>query len=500
MSMTVTGSVTQRLYTGDQTRALDALAQTQLGLTDTLLMKRAGRAAFQLAQQLWPMVKSWRLLCGGGNNGGDGYVFAALASQAGHAVAVNYLSDPQHLTGAAKAAFLYALQENVTVEPFTQVNWTPDTVVVDALLGTGLKTDVRPEWAAVMQLINQQHSPVLALDLPSGLNANTGAEMGVAIKAQHTLTFIAPKIGLYTGRGPSLAGQIHIADLGIPATLADSLDAAALRIQLYDGLAWLTPREQDAHKGQFGHVLVIGGDLGMGGAALLSAEAAAFSGAGMVSLATRSEHVGAALTRRPEIMALGVQRGQELQAKLSQASCVVVGPGLGRSAWSEQLLQVAVAAPHPLVLDADALNLLAAGRLPWPSHSQWVMTPHPGEAARLLGISAPEVQADRVAAVKALYTQYGGVVVLKGAGSLIYDGQQLWLAKVGNPALATAGSGDVLSGLIGSLMGQGLTPTQAACLGVCVHGAAADLCAPTTGLAGLQAAELLPALREILKA
>jgi hydroxyethylthiazole kinase-like uncharacterized protein yjeF len=274
---------------------------------------------------------------------------------------------------------------------------------------------------------------------------------------------------------------------------------AARRVHLTQLLDLIPEREQDAHKGHFGHVMVIGGELGYGGAAILAAEAAAMSGAGLVSLASRAEHVLPALVRRPELMAVGVASGQELERYLARPTHLVVGPGLGRTPWSEQMLQQAIKSDLPLVLDADALNILAEGRLTLPEHGRWVLTPHPGEAARLLGISTAEVQQNRMQAVMRLQQTYGGVVLLKGAGTLIHDGHETWLAKVGNPGLATAGSGDVLSGLIGSLMAQGLPPAEAAQLGVCLHGDAADLAVEETGMAGLQAGELLPYIRELLK-
>lgn len=488
------------LYSSDQIRELDRRAIGNANISGALLMKRAGRAAFEHACRTWPDNRSWVVLCGSGNNAGDGYVFAALAAQKQHVVTLYYLCEPNQLKGEAKAAANYARQEAVPMVPFHPSLPPPDSVVVvDALLGIGVNGPVRPEYALAIDWINRASTPVLALDLPSGLCANTGAELGSAVKAQHTVTFIGNKFGLLTGRGPALAGHITPANLQIPAEIYENLTPIARRIHLAQLLELLPDREVDAHKGHFGHVMVIGGELGYGGAAILAAEAAAMSGAGLVSLATRPDHVTAALVRRPELMTLGVASGQELEPHLARPSHVVVGPGLGRTPWSEQMLQQVLKSGLPMVLDADALNILAEGRLTLPAHQQWVLTPHPGEAARLLGVSTAEIQQNRLGAVLQLQQKFNGVVLLKGAGTLISNGYETVLAKVGNPGLATGGSGDILSGIIGSLMAQGLAPFEAAQLGVCLHGEAADLAVEETGVAGLQAAELMPYMRELLK-
>ena len=264
-------------------------------------------------------------------------------------------------------------------------------------------------------------------------------------------------------------------------------------------LAFLPPRERIAHKGMFGHVLVIGGDKGMGGAVALAAEAAARTGAGLTSAATQPAHVAAILARRPEIMVTGVTSGQELEPLLARPSLLVVGPGLGRSAWSEQMLQQATLCGLPLVLDADGLNMLAAGRVVRESkRDNWILTPHPAEAARLLGITTADIQQDRVAAVQTLQQRYGGVIVLKGAGTLMcgVDGT-VSICMGGNPGMASGGMGDVLSGIIGSLLAQGLELLDAAKLGVCLHAEAADIAAKQ-GERGLLASDLLAQLQPLV--
>ncbi|WP_265531501.1 NAD(P)H-hydrate dehydratase [Pseudomonas saponiphila] len=269
-------------------------------------------------------------------------------------------------------------------------------------------------------------------------------------------------------------------------------------VQLLTGghLPCLKGRPVDAHKGQFGHLLLIGGDRGLAGAALLSAESALRSGAGMVSLATRSEHVAAALARLPEVMTQGTDSANQLMGLLAKASVLVIGPGLGQGAWGRSLLSAAANAPLPQVWDADALNLLAQGKLHLPTGS--LITPHPGEAARLLGLTSAAVQADRPAAARALSAKYAAVAVLKGAGSLIAspDGQ-LARCDAGHPAMASAGLGDVLAGLIGALLAQGLPAFDAACLGVWLHACAGERQGKLGR--GLAASDLIPAIRQLLE-
>jgi NAD(P)H-hydrate epimerase len=261
----------------------------------------------------------------------------------------------------------------------------------------------------------------------------------------------------------------------------------------------LPPRERNAHKGLFGHVLVIGGDTGMGGAVALAAEAAARTGAGLTGVATQPAHVAAILARRPEIMVTGVTSGQALEPLLARPSLLVVGPGLGHSAWSEQMLQQATLCGLPLVLDADGLNLLAAGRVVRePRRDNWILTPHPAEAARLLGVTTADIQQDRSAAARALQQRYGGVIVLKGAGTLVCGPDGITGSCTGgNPGMASGGMGDVLAGIIGGLLAQGLTATDAASLGVCLHAEAADIAA-RQGERGLLASDLLAPLRSLV--
>ena len=320
----------------------------------------------------------------------------------------------------------------------------------------------------------------------------------MATRADMTVTFIGLKRGLFTLDAADLVGAVRFSDLAVPQEIYQQVDCDCSRLELEPLLDRLPARPATAHKGMFGNVLIVGGDHGMAGAAAMAAEAALRCGSGLVRVATRPEHVGALVGRTPEVMPRGVKSGQELAPLLEAADVLVVGPGLGQSPWSEQLLQSAAGSGKPMVLDADALNLLAAGRtIPERVRDSWILTPHPGEAARLLDCSTAEVQADRFAAVGALQQRYGGVAVLKGNGTLIAGEAGMLLSDYGNPGMASGGMGDVLSGVIGSLLGQQLAPLEAAALGVCLHGAAADLAAEQ-GQRGLAATDLIAPMRTLL--
>ncbi|UFH49132.1 NAD(P)H-hydrate dehydratase [Pseudomonas sp. KNUC1026] len=481
------------LYTAEQVRDLDArlIAAGTPGLE---LMQRAASAAWRALRRRWPVSRPVTVLAGHGNNAGDGYLIASLAQRAGWNVRLLIVGDPARLRGDAAQAYAMAQADGVPMHAW-HADAVLEGVLVDALLGTGLKGDVREPYVDVIQAINDSELPVLAVDLPSGLCADTGRVLGVAVRANLTVTFIALKLGLFTGDGLACAGDLVFDDLQADTALVAAQPASAQRLAA-GNLRRLAPRSPVAHKGQFGRVLAIGGDHGTGGASLMSAEMALRAGAGMVSLATRPEHVGPALVRLPEVMAAGVESANQLLALVKAASVLVVGPGMGQGAWGRGLLSVAASAGLPQVWDADALNLLASHGLAVPAGS--VITPHPGEAARLLGISTAEVQADRPAAVQALAKRYACVVVLKGSGSLVAEpGGRLALCNHGHPAMATAGLGDVLAGLIGALMAQHMAPFHAASLGVWLH-ARAGQALGSTGR-GLAATDLIPMIRQLLE-
>lgn len=488
----------ERLYTAAQTRALDHCAIHDYGIPGITLMSRAASAAFDCLLDNWPEVDFIQVLCGTGNNGGDGFLLADLAHKRGITVTVLQLGDPARISGDALLARQQALGNGVKIAAFDETPLLSLGVIVDAMLGTGLGGNVRDEYREAIATVNASGAPVLAVDIPSGLCADTGRVLGLAVRADLTVTFIALKRGLFTMAAADYTGAVEFNDLGVPPEVYRQVDCDSYRLELEHLLERLPERPATAHKGLYGTVLVVGGDYGMAGAAALAAEAALRCGAGLVRVATRPEHVAALVARTPEAMPLGVLSGQELAPLIESADVLVVGPGLGRSTWSEQLLQVASASGKPMVLDADGLNLLAEGRVvAGERRENRVLTPHPGEAARLLATSTADIQADRFDAVRRLVQRFGGVVVLKGNGSLIADDNQLLLADYGNPGMASGGMGDVLSGVIGALLAQHLPALEAAALGVCLHGAAADIAAQD-GQRGLLASDLVPHMRALL--
>ncbi|AHL76882.1 hypothetical protein CH92_18055 [Stutzerimonas stutzeri] len=490
MSQT-TDTLPNRLYSAAQVRELDARL-IAAGTPGFELMQRAAHAGWRALRRHWPDSQEVTVLAGRGNNAGDGYLIAALAQRAGRQVQVIAVGDPLQLQGDAASAFNEAQAAGVRVTPWSS-GAELHGVLVDALLGTGITGEVREPYASAIRAMNKSALPILAVDLPSGLCADTGCLLGEVVRAELTVTFIGLKLGLFTGEGPDRIGALVFDDLQADAQAIEQNAYAAVRLS-EAGLPKLAPRSPTAHKGSLGQVLVIGGDLGTGGAALLTAEAALRCGAGMVTLATRPEHVTAALVRRPEIMCSGVESTYALTGLTQRADVLVIGPGLGQAPWGRSLLSLAPQCRVPQVWDADALNLLATGAVELPSDC--LLTPHPGEAARLLGIA--QVQADRPGAARALAARFDCAVLLKGAGTLIADRDgRLALCDRGHPAMASAGLGDVLAGVAGALLAQGLQPYDAACLSVWLHATAGHRLGQQGR--GLAAADLIPTIRQLLE-
>lgn len=481
------------LYRPDQVREMDARAIAALG-AGYPLMCRAGAAAYEALRGRWPKAQSLRVVCGLGNNGGDGYVLARLARADGLDARVLQVGDPGRLRGDALRAAEDFAAAGGQVSAFAPAALGGADLIVDALFGTGLDRPVAGEWAQAIAAINAQPRPVLALDLPSGLHGGRGAVLGQAVRAQLTVSFIAHKSGLFTGAGPACRGELRLAGLDVPEAVYAGIAPHARLVRQEDVASLLRPRPRDAHKGCFGHVLVIGGNHGMGGAARMAAEAAARVGAGLVSVATRPAHVAPLLAARPELMCRGVDTAADLDPLLAKATVVAIGPGLGQDDWARALYRRVLAHPGQVVADADALNLLAAE----PSRREgWILTPHPGEAARLLKTDARGVQDDRFGAAARLAADLGAVVVLKGVGTLVQaPGESPWVCDRGNPGMASGGMGDVLTGIIAGLLAQGLAAESAAMAGAFVHAVAADRAA-AQGERGLLALDLMDHLRAL---
>jgi len=487
------------LYTAAQTRELDRLAIEEHGLSSNILMERAGEAAYTLLRTRWPDVRRIAVFCGTGNNGGDGFVLARLAHENDFEVSVFQVGDSSKLQGDALSAMQRLLGAGVTPVAFDGQALQGVELIVDGLLGTGIRGEVSSDYHKAIKAINETPCPVLALDLPSGLNADTGRVCGIAVRAACTISFIGLKQGLLTGEAVEYCGELHFSELSVPRLIYTQQTPVARRLDYARLKKLLSPRPRYAHKGDAGHVLVIGGDHGMSGALRLVGEAALRTGAGLVSVATREAHAALVSSCRPELMCHGAEEAHRLERLVSRATVIVIGPGLGQSDWAQEMLSYVVACGKPLVLDADALNLMAAGQLPevMLRGAKRVLTPHPGEAARLLGQDVQQVQADRFAAANALLEKYGGVCVLKGAGTLVATETGIGVCNAGNPGMASGGMGDVLSGIIGGLIAQGLDCPEAAQLAVCLHAHAADLAVKTVGERGLIASDLMPVIRRL---
>jgi hydroxyethylthiazole kinase-like uncharacterized protein yjeF len=509
------------LYVSKQVVELDHLVMQHEGIPAIVLMKRAGRKAFDCMVDLWPQTTALHLFCGAGNNGGDGYVIAALAKQRNLNVTLWTLGEPAK-DSAAFAAYEYAVREGVVCRPFDSATFTDSqlmqdkhTVIVDAILGTGSQGALRENITEAVVALNAAATshgwPILAIDIPTGVCGDAGTVGSAAVEADATISFIGQKQGLFTGAGRVHSGARYFSDLDVDHEWLHLVNPTTQLLRLRDTLAALPQRSCDAHKGHCGHLLVIGGDNGVGygygGAPIMAAQMALRSGAGLVSVATQPVFVAAALARQPELMVAGIDNGQALLPMLDRASGIVIGTGLGQSAWSEQLLyQVLDNTIVPLVLDADALRFLSQTHFAELSkverdQRQWVLTPHPGEAATLLGCSIASIQSDRFAAAQAIQQKYGGAVILKGAGTIVVTstGEQ-YLCDAGNAGMASGGMGDVLSGLVGSLLVQGMSCDDAAMLAAILHSSAADNAVITTGVRGLLATDLIAVVQALMSA
>lgn len=484
------------LYTAASVRELDRVAIEEQGIPGITLMRRAGSSCFERLMQRWPDTARVTIFCGAGNNGGDGYIVAGLAAQRGLEVQLYQLAPASRLKGDALRAFEWASQFEIGEGPYGPGSVVSGDVVVDALLGTGLSGPVRAPYIEAIAAINGAARPVVAVDIPSGLDADSGSILGSCVRADLTVTFIGVKRGLLTQFGPEMTGSLEYDDLGVPDSVFERMDGAVRLLSIEQFAGVLPRRNRNAHKGHFGHLLVVGGDHGMGGAVALASEAAARVGAGLITVATRPGHVPALIARHPEIMVHGVESRQSLEPLMERFNCVVIGPGLGRSPWSEQMMQLVLAHDLPTVIDADGLNLLADRA--FARRDNWMLTPHPGEAARLLRCTNAAIQEDRFGRVEALQSRFGGVVLLKGAGTLIRDTDTTALCPYGNPGMSVGGMGDLLAGVIGGLLAQGVQAGEAVAFGACLHSLAADLVAMEEGERGLMAGDLFPKLRTLV--
>lgn len=508
------------VVSADEMRTLDEYVIEQIGVPAIALMENAGAAVarevltFSREQVRSQRRPRWLLLIGKGNNGGDGIVAARHLLENGCQVTLLYAIPPEALTGEA------ALQRDAAqrlgipalVWGTDDVDWQTYDGIVDALLGTGSRGRPRPPYADLIRQANASGLPILAVDIPSGLDANTGQVYDPCIRARKTIALAFLKRGLVQWPGREAAGELSVAPIGIAPQLAERLGVNSFLLtealfREHFALDTELPRKADSHKGTYGHLLICAGSLQMSGAGLLAAKAGLRTGCGLVTWAAPESIVPSLIGCLPEAMLAAIPGGwadpasaDALLDLLSTRDAAVIGPGLGRfpddANWLRTLWE---ASPCPLVLDADALNMLAAATdFPqWPKRkAATILTPHPGEMARLTGLSVREVQADRIQLARRYAVERQLTVVLKGAGTVVAaPNGEVFINLTGNPGMATGGSGDVLAGMIGSLLAQGLNATAAACLGVWLHGAAGDRAAARRNTpSSLLASEIVEAL------
>lgn len=483
------------LFHTSQIRACEVLATSTYAISEYELMTAAGQAAFEALKKLFPTTQKIIIYCGGGNNAGDGYVLARLAYEDGFQVMINQYKPIEKLPHPAQKAALEATQLSIPCYFMEDLIDEDADLIVDALLGIGLTTPVKEPILQAINQINESTLPVLSIDIPSGLNADTGAVMGDCVHATATITFIAYKLGMMTLDGPDYCGHIILNHLKLNACLTNIIPAATI-LEPSPFTALLPKRLKNSHKGLFGHVLIIGGGYGMPGAVQLAAEAAFRVGAGLVTIATQVEYAHQAIAHLPEAMIYGIEEASDILPLLAKATVCVIGPGLGTDEWAEQVFNQVMTSQLPMIIDAQALVWLAMS----PQYDDnWILTPHPGEAAKLLNTSTQDIQAARYETVTRLQEIFGGNIILKGVGSLIRtDEPATYLCRAGNPGMASAGSGDVLSGIIAGLCAQGLSLSDAAKWGVWLHASAGDKAAKEGGERGLMARDIIDALRPLI--
>ena len=480
------------LYSPTSVYAMDKAAVSNDGLAEIELMQRAGARVWCEISERWPELSKITVFAGSGNNGGDAFVVANLAKQNG--VGVQFFSKGDlEKQSATSAHYRDIWQQSGGVVEDWQGQAIQGEVIVDGLLGIGLTRELNEDWQALIAAINQSKAPKVAIDIPSGLNAETGIAKPCAVEATFTVTFVGRKVGQVLADGPDYCGELIYEDLGISSATRVS-QTPALEVIDESNLNLPNKRKHNSHKYSFGHVLVIGGDKGMIGAASLAAQAALRAGAGMVSVLVHPDCVHS-LSATPELM---VQSWDEIDEKLASASVIVVGPGLGQSDHANVVLGKLHSFDKPIVVDASALTTKFLKSI---SSREVVITPHPGEAARLLAVSNQDIQADRLQASQQLSEKFSAISVLKGSGSIVRKpGDSVPAINLrGNPGMASAGMGDVLAGMIGALLGQHLSVFDAAKTAVYIHACCAEAFALEADESGLIASDIIHLIPELVK-
>ncbi len=477
------------LYSPESVYQLDKAAVVKDGFAEIELMQRAGRSVWRALLARWPAVEKITVFAGSGNNGGDAFVVALCAREQGVEVQLLIQGDLSRQSDTSRHFTELWQQGGSSFEEWQGQQISGD-VIVDGLLGIGLQRELNAEWQDLINTINRHDAPRVAIDIPSGLNGLTGNPQPVAVVAQLSVTFIGAKIGQYLADGPDYCGELIFEDLGVSNGARAGVEA---RLAIVESCQLPAPRKNNSHKNHYGNLLIIGGDQGMSGAVTLAARAALRSGAGLVTALVHPE-CRANLAAFPEIM---VQGWDTLEEKLPQANVIIVGPGLGESEGAGKILQRLEQVSLPIVVDASALktDFLSALR-----SKQCVITPHPGEAAALMASSTAQVQGDRLAASVELADRFKATCVLKGSGTLIAEAGQLSAINThGNAGMASAGMGDVLSGIIGALIGQGLTAFEAARSAVLIHAICAESFSAEQDQIGLIASDIIERIPKVIR-
>ena len=479
------------LYDTETVYQMDRAAVKTDGLAEIELMRRAGQRVWREITSRWPEVSCITVFAGSGNNGGDAYVVALAARTQG--LEVQLISQGDLANQSATSAHFRQLwqQSEAEILPWKQ-QAIRGGVIVDGLLGIGLKRELDQDWQTLIHAINQNTALRVAIDIPSGLNANTGMAQPCAVNADLTVTFIGAKTGQFLADGPDYCGELVLDDLGVSAHIAE-YQTPSLVVLEPGNIKLPANRKRNSHKNKFGHLLVVGGDNGMTGAASLAALAALRCGAGLVSVLVHPNCVHS-LSAIPELM---VQSWDSIDEKLEQATVILAGPGLGTGKAAKACLKKIAAIDKPLVVDASALN---AGFLHSLASDQIVITPHPGEAASLLSTGTAEIQSHRLRASRQLVDSFAVVSVLKGSGSIIQQRDSIPAINIrGNPGMASAGMGDVLGGMIAALLGQGMGPFEAAKTAVLVHALGAEDYASGNDEIGLIASDIVQRIPRLIK-
>ena len=503
-----------RLVKASEIQEMDRLTIEEFGIPGVVLMENAARGAARVffSHFVPPLNSRVLILCGRGNNGGDGYVMARYLSSAGLKVTVLVFAEFGKIAGDALVNLQIARRMGLPVHEIpSEEQWKKQRhllidcdFIIDGLLGTGLDSMVRGFYAQVIEEVNKANKPVTAIDIPSGLNADTGKAMGVAVQADLTVTFGFPKRGQLVFPGAGLVGRLVRIDIGIPVSVAEALPPRCLFMEAGDFLNLSCPEKPDIHKGDRGHLLVLAGSTGKTGAATLTSLAALRAGAGLVTLGIprslnpilENKLTEAMTYPLPETAgsSLSLEAENEILKLMEGKTAVAIGPGLSIHPETSLLVRRIIAnCPLPMVIDADGLNAISSDHDALSKcRGRAVLTPHPGEMARLAGIAKSQVQADRIGVAEAFAQKHGCCLVLKGARTVIAEPDgQLHINPTGNPALSSGGSGDVLTGLIGGFLARGTPPARAACAGVYLHGLAADRLSEQMGLSGILAGDLL---------